>query len=94
MFYIILAFIVGLLIGAVVSGLLTEAHWERKTNEADPNVCGCGHHLSFHAPKTGTGCVKTVDYTYGGKAIACKCQQFVSTVPQDPFLEYGRRELM
>lgn len=78
----------GCLVGGFVSGVAVEKSRKPKPLELPkPNICGCGHHKSYH--KDGTGRCKHETYTW-----ICDCQTFIEDRPAlDPFVESARKEL-
>lgn len=91
---------VSLLVGAGIAALFTlVGRFTRradrtKTGEPRP-VCGCGHELAFHDPKT-SECHGLVDgdpvgyeahgYPTAYKKVRCSCRQYVGPVPADQLL--------
>jgi hypothetical protein len=82
----------GCLVSGFVSGVAVEKSRKPKPLELPkPNICGCGHHKSYH--RDGTGRCKHVASEWLGE-WTCDCQQFIEDRPiLDPFVESARKEL-
>jgi hypothetical protein len=80
---------VGILIGIVVRSLPAR----RRGTKPVEAVCGCGHHLSYHDPKTracgyaSSPVVKsTATITEYGKAMQCPCLAYTGPLPLHTYI--------